>query len=51
MPASAFALLRRCIALWQPITRALENLQAPAALRGAQPGQGLRLEGGRLNHG
>ena len=32
MPASAFALLRRCIALWQPITRALENLQAPAAL-------------------
>jgi putative oxidoreductase len=32
MPASTLALVRRCVALWQPITRALENLQAPTAL-------------------
>ena len=32
MPASTLALLRRCVALWSPITRALKNLQDPAAL-------------------
>ena len=32
MPASANALIHRCVGLWRPITRALENLQAPAAL-------------------
>ena len=32
MPSSAHALVHRCVTLWKPITRALENLQAPAAL-------------------